>query len=77
MKKFSKRILSYNKYVLFAFLIFQMNCSLAEKISQPNAQTSAINQYQGKNWTLTSISGESVTLSQYQGQPVILVFWAT
>ena len=33
--------------------------------------------YQGEDWTLTNLNGESVTLSDYQGRPVLLVFWAT
>ncbi|TQV72954.1 TlpA family protein disulfide reductase [Aliikangiella marina] len=33
--------------------------------------------YQGQDWTLTNLAGETVTLSDNQGQPVILVFWAT
>lgn len=32
---------------------------------------------QSQDWTLTSISGEKVTLSNFKKRPVILVFWAT
>ncbi|WP_206485253.1 TlpA disulfide reductase family protein [Thalassotalea sp. G2M2-11] len=33
--------------------------------------------YLGEDWTLTNLNNQAVTLSDYQGQPVILVFWAT
>lgn len=33
--------------------------------------------YQGEDWTLNNLNGTPVTLSDYQGQPVLLVFWAT
>ncbi|WP_196140378.1 TlpA disulfide reductase family protein [Aliikangiella sp. G2MR2-5] len=29
------------------------------------------------DWTLKSLDGESIQLSSYRGQPVLLVFWAT
>lgn len=34
-------------------------------------------EYQSKDWTLTNLAGEKVTLSSFQGKPIILVFWAT
>lgn len=33
--------------------------------------------YQGVDWSLRNQKGETVQLSQYQGRPVMLVFWAT
>ena len=33
--------------------------------------------YQGTDWTLNNTQDVAITLSDYQGQPVILVFWAT
>ncbi len=33
--------------------------------------------FQANDWTLKNLQGEQVSLSSYQGQPVILVFWAT
>ncbi len=34
-------------------------------------------EYQGRDWTLERPDGSHLTLSEYQGQPVLLVFWAT
>ncbi len=33
--------------------------------------------YQDKDWTLNNLAGEAVTLSDFQGRPTLLVFWAT
>lgn len=33
--------------------------------------------YLGEDWTLTNVKDEKITLSDYHGRPVILVFWAT
>ncbi|WP_444997626.1 peroxiredoxin family protein [Aliikangiella sp. IMCC44359] len=33
--------------------------------------------YLGKDWVLKSLHGKPVRLSDYQGHPVLLVFWAT
>lgn len=33
--------------------------------------------YQSPDWTLARPDNSAVTLSDYQGQPVLLVFWAT
>ena len=33
--------------------------------------------YLGEDWTLNNLKGEKIQLSKFQGQPVILVFWAT
>ena len=33
--------------------------------------------YQGEDWTLNNLDGTPVTLSNFQGKPTILVFWAT
>lgn len=35
------------------------------------------NTYQGEDWVLDNLKGEKIRLSNYQGQPVLLVFWAT
>lgn len=41
------------------------------------AYASTSNEYQSEDWQLRNLAGEKVQLSQYHGQPVILVFWAT
>lgn len=33
--------------------------------------------YLGTDWQLTSVDNQQVRLSEFKGQPVILVFWAT
>lgn len=45
--------------------------------SNTGQQTINDNQYQGTDWQLTNLKGDKVKLSDYQGQPVLLVFWAT
>ncbi len=34
-------------------------------------------EYQGTDWTLNNLAGEAISLSDYQGRPILLVFWAT
>ncbi len=34
-------------------------------------------QYEGKDWTLNNLDGKAITLSDFQGKPTMLVFWAT
>lgn len=58
-------------------LISALGHSFVNAATQPPIDKNTIAQYQGSDWTLTSVSGEQVTLSDYQGRPVILVFWAT
>lgn len=74
MKRFSENAFLNSRWFIFIFLSFSMNASFAEEVQPPHSE---VNQYQESDWTLTSLKGESVTLSQYKGQPVILVFWAT
>jgi len=45
--------------------------------SAPKNEKETLTSYQGNDWTLTNLAGEQVQLSQFQGKPVILVFWAT
>ena len=44
------------------------------KAKETALQTSV---YQGTDWTLNNLSGEAITLSDYQGRPTLLIFWAT
>ncbi|MCO4799953.1 MAG: TlpA family protein disulfide reductase [Colwelliaceae bacterium] len=77
MKNFSKIIFSsHHKYIFFILSLFVGSCH-AETINQLINEKNDFSEYQGKDWTLTSVTGEEVTLSNYQGKPVILVFWAT
>lgn len=34
-------------------------------------------EYLGEDWTLNNLSGKPISLSDYQGKPTLLVFWAT
>lgn len=77
MKKLGMGHFSYISGLIVILLSFSINTSFAQEIRKPTIEISNINQYKGGDWTLTSVTGESVTLSQYKGQPVILVFWAT
>ena len=47
-----------------------------DKTLLQNQEIKASN-YLGKDWVLTSYKGNRVNLSDYQGQPVLLIFWAT
>jgi thiol-disulfide isomerase/thioredoxin len=44
-----------------------------------NNTQSTVNEspYQSTDWQLSNLQGEKIKLSDYQGQPVLLVFWAT
>lgn len=46
-------------------------------LKQAKLEQSESNKYQGQDWSLFNLNGDKVTLSAYQGKPVILVFWAT
>jgi thiol-disulfide isomerase/thioredoxin len=77
MKKRGMGDSSYISGLIVILLSFSISTSFAQGIRKPTIEISNINQYKGEDWALTSVTGESVKLSQYQGQPVILVFWAT
>ncbi len=38
---------------------------------------SKMSKYVGRDWTLKNLNGEMMTLSDSQGKPTLLVFWAT
>lgn len=77
MKKFRNYQVNYGRFFVFILLSFTMVKGMTEEVNKLPNRESTVNQYQGQDWTLTSITDESVTLSQYKGQPVILIFWAT
>jgi len=56
-----------------SFAVEQANATKSTQQNEKETPTS----YQGNDWTLTNLAGEKVQLSQFQGKPVILVFWAT
>jgi len=64
----------HKRYTILLFIMVMSFQSAAQAMATP---AKGISQYLGDDWTLTNIQGQSVTLSKYQGQPVILVFWAT
>jgi len=63
--------------ILSFFILILSGCDKAinsESTSDPVKQSV---EYHGTDWTLKNLAGESVTLSDYQGRPTLLVFWAT
>lgn len=64
-------------FLVIGFLSQQSPANLnLSSISVAKAEQSP-GEYAGEDWTLTSLKGEQITLSAYQGRPVLLVFWAT
>jgi len=49
----------------------------AEQPQLVDSSTAQSDQYQGTDWTLKNLAGESITLSDFRGRPTLLVFWAT
>ena len=49
--------------------------SLSRKTTDLDSPQSLV--YQGTDWTLNNLAGEVITLSDYQGRPTLLIFWAT
>jgi cytochrome c biogenesis protein CcmG/thiol:disulfide interchange protein DsbE len=77
MTKYVKQLMKKNILRLSVFLIAFTGVSYAETIVQPVNHQIVNKEYLGEDWTLTSVTGEQVTLSEFKNQPVILVFWAT
>ncbi len=48
--------------------------TVAKEVQDTPAVSSA---YPAEDWTLNNLAGEAVTLSDFQGRPTLLVFWAT
>lgn len=63
-------------WLLVLVLFMLMPNAFAENNSSLNAKETN-KKHIGVNWTLTNLAGRNITLSNYQGKPVILVFWAT
>ncbi len=66
-------LLSFLNYNLAAAEFVKVDKAIESKQSSPTET----NHYAGTDWILTNLSGEKIKLSDYQGRPVILVFWAT
>lgn len=59
-------------------LIVLMTLSLLlSACSDASQKTANDNSYLGQDWTLNNLEGKPITLSDYQGQTTLLVFWAT
>lgn len=77
MKSVNKIIFSsHYTYVFFVLSLFIGSCH-AETLNKLNFEKNDLSEYHSEDWTLTSIKGEQITLSNFQGKPVVLVFWAT
>lgn len=66
------------------FILLSLAISLSSGCNAENKpQQSSVsveqhsNEYQGSDWTLKNLAGEAITLSDYQGRPTLLIFWAT
>jgi len=66
------RLLAPARLVALTFFLSSMFASLSI-----SASTDSAPEYQSEDWQLINLSGENVRLSEYQGRPVLLVFWAT
>ncbi|MFT6733555.1 MAG: cytochrome c biogenesis protein CcmG/thiol:disulfide interchange protein DsbE [Polaribacter sp.] len=69
MNKYLALLVSFIVMAMIAFSAFSNRNSMASEVT--------ISQYEGKDWTLKNLAGESVTLSDFQGKPTLLIFWAT
>ncbi len=65
--------------VVLSLTIFTLSgCDADNNAQQSTNQTAQPDSaYQGTDWTLNNLAGELITLSDYQGRPTLLVFWAT
>ncbi len=65
-------------FLSFIFLLSSCESGSTEQSqNSPTESSSTANNYLGEDWTLTNLAGEAVTLSDFQGRPTLLVFWAT
>jgi cytochrome c biogenesis protein CcmG, thiol:disulfide interchange protein DsbE len=63
------RFLSKPYFLLLTVLILNLSFSSSAYAVSPD--------YQGTDWILKNLQGKQVQLSNYQKNPVLLVFWAT
>ncbi len=65
--------------MILSLTILVISGSKAENHSQRSfdSGTQQNHVYQGSDWTLNNLASEAITLSDYQGRPTLLIFWAT
>jgi len=63
--------------ILLFFIIALTGCEKETNSVSATSPSELSKEYHGTDWTLKNLAGESVTLSDYQGRPTLLVFWAT
>jgi len=63
--------------ILLFFTVALAGCEQETKSESAISPTVQSKEYQGTDWTLNNLAGESITLSDYKGRPTLLVFWAT
>ena len=66
-------------FILLSLAIFLSSGSHAENKQQQSSASVELHSadYHGSDWTLKNLTGETITLSDYQGRPTLLIFWAT
>ena len=65
--------------ISIAFIVaiaFSAYCHRTNLVSNDGKEEKMV-VYEGKDWTLIDLSGQTITLSEFQGHPTLLVFWAT
>ena len=70
-------MLLHNRYFYIFVIFFSLHIIQPSYAESLPPLTSTSDAYLGQDWTLTNVYDQPITLSQYQGKPVILVFWAT
>jgi len=59
---------------LLLTILFLSGCQVEK---DNNANVGELSRYQGKDWTLVNQTGVPITLSDSEGKPTLLIFWAT
>ena len=72
--KTNQKFLSSLLFLVMGIALVSSSIKAADGERQP---VKASSDYASTDWTLTNLEGNAVKLSGYQGQPVLLVFWAT
>ena len=67
----SQSIQNSVKYIVLLTITVILIATLSNAYAREDQPSSS------DNWTLLSTDDEKISLSHYQGKPVILVFWAT
>lgn len=76
----SKAFIAISFLILSGLLLFKWqeatNGEAGSSLAESGVETEAVG-YQGEDWVLENLKREKIRLSDYKGQPVLLVFWAT